>query len=83
MTNMARECFIMSDGNLLLFGLCMYRIGCVSITCFRRFLEVHFMFLKACVTEEKNVPNLDVDNFQNGYYTYDVTSHVFPSPICI
>ena len=29
---MPRECFIMSDGNLLLFGLCMNRIGCVSIT---------------------------------------------------
>ena len=24
----------MSDGNLLLFGLCMNRIGCVSITCY-------------------------------------------------
>ena len=32
MTNMPRECFIMSDGNLLLFGLCMNIIGCVSIT---------------------------------------------------
>ena len=32
MTIMPRECFIMSGGNLLLFGLCMNRIGCVSIT---------------------------------------------------
>ena len=31
---MPRECFIMSDGNLLLFGLCMNRIGCVSISCY-------------------------------------------------
>ena len=34
---MPRECFIMSDvmsdGNLLLFGLCLNRIGCVSINC--------------------------------------------------
>ena len=29
---MLRECFIMSDGNLLLFGLCMNRIDCVCIT---------------------------------------------------
>ena len=33
MTNMPRECFIMSGGNLLLFGLCINRISCVSITC--------------------------------------------------
>ena len=30
---MPRECFIISGGNLLLFGLCMNRISCVSITC--------------------------------------------------
>ena len=34
MTNMSRVCFIVSDGNLLLFGSCMNRIGCVSITCY-------------------------------------------------
>ena len=31
---MPRECFIMSDGDLPLFDLCMNRIGCVSITCY-------------------------------------------------
>ena len=33
MTKMLRDCFIMYDGNLLLFGLCANRIGCISITC--------------------------------------------------
>ena len=31
---MPRECFIMYDGNLLLFGVCINRIGCVSINCY-------------------------------------------------
>ena len=43
MTNMPRECFIMSDGNLLLFGLCMNRIGCVSITCYTLLTQAIFV----------------------------------------
>ena len=34
MTNMRRECFRMSVGYLLLLGLGMSTIGCVSITCY-------------------------------------------------
>ena len=40
---MPRECFIMSDGNLLLFGLCMNRIGCVSITCYTLLQQTIFV----------------------------------------
>ena len=40
-----RECFIMSDGNLLLFGLCMNRIGCVSITCYTLLKKTIFVGL--------------------------------------
>ena len=43
MTDMPRECFIMSDGNLLLFGLCMNRIGGVSITCYTLLKEMNFV----------------------------------------
>ena len=45
MTNMLRECFIKSDGNLLLFGLCMNRIGCVSITCYTLLKKTIFVGL--------------------------------------
>ena len=43
MTNMPRECFIMSDGNLILFGLRMNRIGCVSITCYTLLKQTVFV----------------------------------------
>ena len=39
---MPRECFIMSDGNLLLFGLCMNRIGCVGIDCYTLLKQMFF-----------------------------------------
>ena len=82
MTIMPREYFIMSDGNLLLFGLCMNRIGCVSITCYTLLKKTIFVglfhFLKRLCY------HLYEDDFQNGYNKYDVTSHVFPNPIiCI
>ena len=82
------KCFIMSDGNLLLFGLCMNRIGCVSITCYTLLKQTIFVglfhVLNVCVTEEINVPYFFEDDFQNGYNKYDVTSHVFRNPIiCI
>ena len=35
----------MSDGNLLLFGLCMNRIGCVSITCYTLLKKTIFVGL--------------------------------------
>ena len=45
MTIMPRECFIMSDGNLLLFGLYMNIIGCVSITCYTLLKKTIFVGL--------------------------------------
>ena len=45
MTNMPRECFIMSDGNLLLFGVCINRICCVSINCYTLLKQTIFVGL--------------------------------------
>ena len=42
---MPRERFIMSDGNLLMFGLCMNRIGCVSITFYTLLKKTIFVVL--------------------------------------
>ena len=85
---MPRECFIMSDGNLLLFGLCMNIIGCVSITCYTLLKKTIFVGLfhglkRLCNRVNKH-PYIYEDDFQNGYNNYDVTSHVIPNPfICI
>ena len=87
MTNMPRECFTMSDGNLLLFGLCMHRIGCVSITRYTLLKQTIFVgsfhvLKRLCYRGYKLAKNKD--DFRNGYNKYDVTSHVFPNPIiCI
>ena len=84
MTSMPRECFIMYDGNLLLFGLCMNRIGCVSITCYTLLTQTIFVgsfhVLKR-LRYRGNKLTIYEDDFQNGYNKYDVTSHVFPNPI--
>ena len=40
---MPREYFIMSDGNLHLFGLGMNRIGCVSIICYTLLKQTIFV----------------------------------------
>ena len=84
---MPRECFIMSDGNLLLFGLCMNRISCVSITCYTLLKQTIFVgsfhvLKRLCYRGNKLT--LYEDDFQNSYNKCDVTSHVFPySIICI
>ena len=83
---MPREFFIMSDENLLLFGLCMNIIGCVSITCYTLLTQTIFVgsfyLPKRLCYRGINLPYiLYEDDFQNGYNKYDVTSHVFPNPI--
>ena len=83
MTIMPRECFIISDGNLLLFGLCMNIIGCVSINCYTllqqtTFVGIFHVLKRLCYRGKKHIYE---DDFQNGYNKYDATSHVFPNPI--
>ena len=83
---MPRDCFIMSDGNLLLFGLCMNSIGCVSITCYTLLKQTIFagsfhVLKRLCYRENKLTIYIYEDDFQNGYNKYNVTSHVFPNPI--
>ena len=58
MTIMPRECFLMSDGKLLLFGLSMNIIGCVSITCYTLLKKTIFVGLfhvlkRLCYRENK------------------------------
>ena len=76
---MPRECFIMSDGNLLSFGLCMNRIGCVSITCYTLLTQIFvgsFHVLKrSCYRGNK------LTIYMRTISEIATTSHVLPNPI--
>ena len=77
---MPRACFIKFDGNLLLFGFCMNRIGCASINNYTILKQTIFLgsFKRLCYRGEK-MYHIYENDFLNGYNKYDVTSHVFPN----
>ena len=67
----------MSDGNLLLFGLFMNRIGCDSIICntlLKLTIFVGSFHVLKCLCYKGNKLTI----YKSGYNKYDVTIHVFP-----
>ena len=74
---MLRECFIMYDGSLLLFGLCMNIIGCVSINCYTLLKQTIFVgsvYVLKCLCYRGKTYHIYENDFPNGLYLYTTTN---------